>query len=194
MIETLSSELQIPSHLHSHYTHTHTPVDITARPWISMSPDPEMGKSSMKDGEKRPLWSFIHLTISKCSVAQSCLTVTPWTAARQASLPSPTPRAYSNSCALSLWCHPTISSSVVPFSSHLQSFTASGSFQMSKFFTSSDQSIGVSASASVLSMYIQDWYPLGWSGWISLQSKGLSRVFSNTTLQKHQFFSAQLSL
>ena len=89
---------------------------------------------------------------------------------------------------------PIISSSVVPFSSYLQSFPASGSFQMSQLFASDGQSIGVSASASVLPMNIQDWSPLGWTGWISLQSKGLSRVFSNTTVQKHQFFGAQLSL
>ena len=106
--------------------------------------------------------------------------------------PSPTPGAYSNSYPLSQWCHPTISSSVIPFSC-LQSFPASGSFQMSQFFASGGQSIGVSASASVLSMNSEDWFPLGWIGWISLQSKGLSRVFSNTTVQKHQFFGTQLS-
>ena len=116
------------------------------------------------------------------------LFATPWTAAPQAFLSITIPGAYSNSCPSSQWCHPTISSSVVPFSSHLQSFPASGSFPMSQFFTSSGQSIGVSASASVLPMNIQDWFPLGWTGWISLQSKGLSRVFSNTTVQKHQFF------
>ena len=109
--------------------------------------------------------------------------------------PSPTPRVYSNSCPFSWWCHPTISSSVVPFSSHLQSFPASGSFQTSQFFTSmGGQSIGVSTSTSVLPLNIQDWFHLGWTGWISLQSKGLSSVFSNTTIQKHQFFSTQLSL
>ena len=108
--------------------------------------------------------------------------------------PSPTPRVYSNSCPLSWWCHPTISSSVSPFSSYLQSFPASGSLQMSQFFASGGQSIRVSASASVLPMNIQDWFPLGWMGWLSLQSKGLSRVFSNTTVKKHQFFGAQLSL
>ena len=108
--------------------------------------------------------------------------------------PSPTPGVYWNSCPLSRWCHPTISSSVVPFSSCLQSFPASGSFQMSQFFTSGGQSIGVSASTSVLPVNIQDWFPLGWVGCISLKSKGLSRVFSNTTVQKHQFFGAQLSL
>ena len=106
--------------------------------------------------------------------------------------PSPTPGVYSNSCPLSWWCHPTISSSVIPFSSHLQSFPASGSFPVSRFFVPVCQSIGVSASASVLPMNIQDWFPLGWTGWISLQSKGLSRVFSSTTVQKHQFFGAQL--
>ena len=95
--------------------------------------------------------------------------------------PSPTPEAYSNSCSLSQWCHPTIASSVVPFSSHLQSFPASGSFQMGQFFASGDQSIRGSASASVLPMNIQDWFPLGWTGWISLLFKGLSRVSSSTT-------------
>ena len=94
---------------------------------------------------------------------------------------------YSDSCPSSQWCHPVISSSVIPFSSCLHSFPASGSFPMSRFFTSGSQSIGVSASASVLTMNIQDWSPLGWTGWISLQSKGLSRVFPNTTVQKHQF-------
>ena len=102
---------------------------------------------------------------------------------------SPTPRACSNSCPSSWWCHPTISSSVIPFCSCLQSFPASGHFPMSQFFTSCGQSIGASASASVLSTNIQDWFPLGLTGWISLQAKGLSRVFSNATVQKHQFFS-----
>ena len=108
--------------------------------------------------------------------------------------PSPTPGVYSNSCLLSRWCHPTISSSVIPLSSCLQSFPASGSFPMSQLFASGGQSIGVSASASVLPVNTQDWSPLGWTGWTFLQSKGLSRVFSNTTVQKHQFFGAQLSL
>ena len=106
--------------------------------------------------------------------------------------PSPTPGACSNSCPLSQWCHPTISSSVVSFSSCLQSFPESGSFPMSQFFASGGLSIGVSASTSVLSINIQDWFPLGQTGWISLQSKGLSRVF-NTIVQKHQFFGTQLS-
>ena len=107
--------------------------------------------------------------------------------------PSPTPRVYSNSCPSCQWCHPIISSSVIPFSSCLLSFPASGYFQISQFFASGAQIIGVSASASVLSMHIQDWFFLRWTGWISLQSKGLSRVFSNTTVQKHQFFSTQSS-
>ena len=102
--------------------------------------------------------------------------------------PSPTRGAYPNSGPLCWWCQPTISSSIFHFSSHLQSFLASGSFQKSQFFTSGGQSIGVSASASVLPMNSQDWFPLGWTGWISLQSKGLSRVFSNTIVQKPQFF------
>ena len=108
--------------------------------------------------------------------------------------PSPTPGVYSNSCPLSRWCYTTISSSVIPFSSCLQSFPASGSFPMSQFFVSGGQIIGVSASISVLPINIQDWFPLGWMGWISLLSKALSRVFSNTTVQKHQLFGAQLSL
>ena len=104
---------------------------------------------------------------------------------------SPTPGVHSNSCPLRQWCHPTISSSVIPFS-RPQSFPASGSFEMSHFFASGGQSIGTSA--SVLPVNTQDWSPLAWTGWISLQSKGLSRVFSNTTVQKHQFFGTQLSL
>ena len=108
--------------------------------------------------------------------------------------PSPPPEVYSNSCTLTLWCHPTILSSVVPVSSRLQFFPASGCFQINQFITSDGQSIGISASASVLSVNTQYWSPLGWTGWISLLSKGLSRVFSNITVQKHQFFSAQLSL
>ena len=111
------------------------------------------------------------------SLSHVRLFVTPRTAA--------TPGAYPNSCPLSQWCHPTISSSVVPLSSCPQSFPASGSFPMSQFLTSGGQSIGVSASTSVIPMNTQDWSPLGWTGWISLQSKGLSRVFSNTTVQKH---------
>ena len=105
--------------------------------------------------------------------------------------PSPTPRVYSNSCPLNRWCH---APSVVPFSSCLQSFPASVYFQMSQLFTSGGKSIGISASTSILPMNIQVWFPLKWTDWISLQSKGLSRVFSNTTVQKHQFLSTQVSL
>ena len=105
--------------------------------------------------------------------------------------PSPSPEVYSNSCPLSWWCHPTISSSVVPFSSCPLSFPASGSFPMSRLFASGGQRTGVSTSASVLPMNTQDWFPLGWTGWISLLSKGLSRVFSSNTVRKHQFLGAQ---
>ena len=136
-------------------------------------------------------YTFSSLQFS-CSVVSD--SATPWTAARQASLSSPPPTVYSNSCPLSQWCHATISSSIIPFSSCLQSFPASGSFQMSQLFASGGQSTGVAASTSVFPMNIQDWSPLGWTGWISLQSKGLSRVFSRTTVQKHQFLGAQLSL
>ena len=132
------------------------------------------------------LKEFIPKITPFSSVFQSCPTRPP--------CPSPTPRVYSNLCPLSRWCHPTTSSSVVPFVYHLQSFPASGSFQMSQLFSSGGQSIGVSASTSVLLMNTQDKFLLGWTGWISLQSKGLWKVYSNTTVQKHQFFSAQLSL
>ena len=131
------------------------------------------------------------------SVAQSCPTDSLWPHGLQHTrVPclSPTPRACSNSCPSSQWCHPTISFSVIPSSSYLHSFPASGPFPASQFFASGGQSFGVSASASVLSMNIQDWFPLRKTGWISLQSKGLSRVFFNITVQKHQFFNAQLSL
>ena len=141
---------------------------------------------------------YCHRSISSVqlsSVAQSCPTLQPH-GLQHTRLPclSLTSRVCSNSCPLSQWCHPTISSSVIPFSSYLQSFPASGSFPMSCLFASGGQSIGASASASVPPMNIQDWFPLGLTGWISLQSKGLTRVFSNTAVQKHQFFSAQLSL
>ena len=130
------------------------------------------------------------------SVAQLCLSLCDPMDCSMPGLPCPTrtPGVYSNACPLNHWRHPTISSSVIPFSSCRQSFPASGSFQMSQLFASDGQNIGVSASTSVLPMNIQDWFPLGLIGWISLQSKGFSRVFSNTTVQKHQFFSAQLAL
>ena len=144
-------------------------------------------------------WIATSVQFSRSVVSNS---VTPWTASLQphelqhtrTTCPSPTPGVHPNPCPLSQWCHPTISSSVVPFSSCPQSFPASGSFQMSQLFASGGQNIVVSASTSVIPMNTQDWSPLGWTGWISSQSKGLSRVFSNTTIQKHQFFSIQLSL
>ena len=117
-----------------------------------------------------------------------------WTATRQASLSITNSQSFSNSCPWSQWCHPTISFSVIPFSSHLQSFPASGSSPMSQFFKSGGQNSGASASASVLPMNIQGWFPLQLTGLISLLSKGLSRVFSNNTVQKHQLFGTQLSL
>ena len=135
--------------------------------------------------------------ISSVQFSRSVMSNSLWPRGPQhARLPysSPTHGVYSDSCPLSQWCHPTISSSVVSFSSHLQSFPALGSFQMSQFFTSGGKSTGVLTSVSVLPMNTQDWCPLGWTGWISLQSKGLSRVFSNTTVQKHQFFGFQFSL
>ena len=142
---------------------------------------------------------FVKIDFLEVSVLSSCLVVSDSLRPHglqhtKLPFPSPIPRACSNSRPWSQWCHPAISASVVPFSSCLQSFPASGSFPMSLFFTSGGQSIGMSASTSVLPINIQYWFPLGLTGWISLQSKGLLRVFSNTTVQKHQFFSAQLSL
>ena len=148
---------------------------------------------------ERERCSYIYIEVSvqfSCSVVSDSLQPHGLQYARLP-CPSQTTRSYSNSCALSRWCFPTISSSVIPFSSHLQSFPASESFPMSQFFTSGGQRIGASASASVLPMNIQNWFPLGWTSWISLQSKGFSRVFSNTIwidVQKHQFFGAQHSL
>ena len=131
--------------------------------------------------------SFISVQFSHSVVSDSLWPH--WLQHTRPPCPSSTPRAYWTSCPSNQWCHLTISSSVVPFSSCLQSFPASGPFQMSQLFTSGGQSIGLSASVSVLPMNIQGWFPLGWTGWMSLQSKGLSRVFSSTTVQKHQFFS-----
>ena len=135
------------------------------------------------------------LSVQFSSVAQSCPTLLRPHESLNARppCPSPTPAVHSDSCSSSRWCHPAISSSVIPFSSCPQSLPASESFPMSQLFTWGEQSTGVSALASFLPKNTQDWSPLQWTGWISLQSKGLSRVFSNTTVQKHQFFSAQLS-
>ena len=142
-------------------------------------------------------WPSFQIIFCQFSSVQSIihvqLFVTPWIAAPQASLSITNSRVYSNSCPSSWWCHPANSSSVAPFSSCRQSLPASGSFPMSQLFAWVDQSTGVSASASVLPMDTQDWCPSGWTGRISLQSKGLSGVFSNNTVQKHHFFSAQLS-
>ena len=140
-----------------------------------------------------PRLSHIHQFGSVQLLSHVRLFATPWIAYAMPPCPSPTHGVYPNSCALNLWCHPAISSSVVRLSSWSQSLPASESFPMSQLIAWGGQSIGVSASASVLPMYTQDWSPSEWTGWISLQSKGLSRVFSNTIVQKHQFFWAQLS-
>ena len=152
---------------------------------------------------KKQTWSLIlkrlilsALSTSSVQFSRSAVSKSLWLHESQHTrppCPSPTPGVYSNSCPSSQWCHPAISSSVIPFSSCPQSLPASGSFPTSQLFTWGGQSIEVSASPSVLPMNSQDWSPLGWTGWISLQSKGLSRVFSNTIVQKHQFFGPQHS-
>jgi len=168
-------------------------------PWPEIEPMPlAVGAWILATGlpEKSPQSGVSQFSSVQFSpVAQSCLTLRPH-GLQHARLPcpSPIPKVCSSSCPLSRWCHPTISSSIVPLSSCLQSFPASGSFPMSQFFQSGGQSIRALPSASVLPMNIQDWLLSGLIGWISLQSKGPSRVFSNTTVQKHQFFSTQLSL
>ena len=144
------------------------------------------------------LWKALRLLLLFSSVQLSCSVVFDSLRPHESQhtrppCPSPTPGVHSDSCPSSPWCHPAISSSVVPFSSCPQSLPASESFPMNQLFTWGGQSPGVSASASFLPKNTQGWSPLGWTGWISLQSKGLSRVFSNTTVQKHQFFVAQLS-
>ena len=146
-----------------------------------------------KKKSKKAKWSskFSSVQFSRSVVSDS---ETPWPQHTRPPCPSPTPRVHPTPRPPSRWCHPTISSSIVPFSSCPQSFPASGAFQMSQLFTSGGQSIGVSPSTSVLPMNTQDWFLLGWTGWISLQSEGLSTVFSNTTVQKHHFFGAQLTL
>ena len=151
-------------------------------------------KSNLSDNTIASLLSFYCHFHCCCSVTRSCPTRPHGLQQARLPCPSPFPRDCSNSCPLSQWWHANILSSVVPFSSCLRSFPASGSFPISQFFASGGQSIGTSASASVLSMNIQGWFPLGWTGWIPLQSKGLPRVFSNTTVQKHQFLTYQLSL
>ena len=182
------------------YSHLST----TTRDWIHV---PCIGRWNLKHCTTEEVLQFLDVSIldvtswfcccqfsSVQSLSRVQLFVTPWSAAHQASCPSLTPGAYSDSCPSSQWCHPTISSSVTLFFSCLPSFPASASFPVSQLFASGGQSIGVLASALVLPMHIQDWFPLGLTGLISLQSKGLSKVFSNTTVQKHQFFGAQLCL
>ena len=158
----------------------------TTKKQYSIGKGPKFSDSQIKHWEN-PVVMFSHSVVSDPLWAHGLQDA-------RLPCPSPVPGAYSNSCTSSQWCHPTISSSVIPLSSCLQSFQASGSVPMSQFFASSDQSIGVSASTSVFPMNIQCWFPLGLIAFISLLSKGLPRVFSNTTVQKHQFFSAQLSL
>ena len=146
---------------------------------------PELGNTCLLLGSLHFLY-FSHSIMSNSLWPHGLQSIRlPWTL--------PSPGACSNSCPLSQWCHATISSSVIPFSSCLQSFPITGSFLMSQLFASGSRSIGVSPSASVLPMNIQDWFPLGWTGWISLQPKGLSRVFSNTTVENHKFFATQPS-
>ena len=144
--------------------------------WIEIFTDEMVSSLVFKIIKKRCVWEMEFSSVMSNSLWPQGLQHT------KLLCPLPTPGAYSNSCPLSQWCHPTISSSVIPFSSCLRSFPASGSFKVNQFFASGGQSIGVSASASILPMNIQDWFPLGLTGWISLQSKGLSRVFSNTPL------------
>ena len=181
--------------------HVHTPAyteqkDTSLASWGSLSIGGNLRWFKAREDQDSPSPFFGLSSVQFLSRVR--LFATPWTTACQHPCPSPAPRACSNSCPLSCWCHPTISSSVIPFSSHLQSFPVSGSFQMSQFFASGGQSIGVSASASVLPMNIQDWSPLWWTGWISLQSKGLSRVFQHhsskaSILWHSAFFIVQLS-
>ena len=184
------------------YTHTHTHTHTYTHIYTHISPEVCFGKFLVSinnitiihhpNPRKAMLLKLTSVQFSSVEMLSHL-----WPHGLQHSrlpCPSPTPGVYVNSFPLSRWCHPTISSSVVPFFSLLQSSPASGSFPMSQFFASGGQSIGVSASASVLMMNTQDWFPLGWTGWIFLQSKGLSGVSSNTTIQKHQFFGTQLSL
>ena len=172
------------------HTHTHT---HTLKKRRKVATIPSLGPPALPTSPIVEVHSFFQFSQFSCSVMYNSFQHHRLQHA-MFPCPSPTPWACSYSCPSSQWCHPTISSSVVPFSSYLQSFPESGSFPMNQFFASGGQSIGALASASALPMNIQDWFPLGLTGLISLQSKGLLRVISNTTVQKHQFFSAQLSL
>ena len=170
----------------------HAAVHGVAKSWTRLS-NCNLNLKKCESVTTEVYWvsQFFEIVVQSLSLFQ--IYGTPWITAHQDSLPSPTPRVYSNSCPSSRWCHPAISSSVIPFSFCPQSLPASGSFPMSQLFAWGGQSTGVSALASVLPKKSQAWSPSEWTAWISLQSKRLSRVFSNTTVQKHQFFSAQLS-
>ena len=171
--------------------YTESMVGVTLGSIVSFSKDSGVKRAQTTYSFKRHTWC------SSVQFSSSVVSDSLWPHELQHArppCPSPTPGVHPNPCPSSRWCHPTISSSVVPFFSCPQPFPASESFLMSQLSASGGQSIGVSASTSVLPKNTQDWSPLGWTGWISLQSKGLSRVFSNTTVQKHQFFSTQLSL
>ena len=153
-------------------------------------------KSCISNTKVIARWIFSSIQFNSIQFSPSVVSDSLWPHESQHArppCPSSTPRVYSNSCSSSWWCHPAILSSVIPFSSCPQSLPASGSFPMSQLFSWGGQSIRVSASVLVLPMNTQDWSPWGWTGWTSLQSKGLSRVFSNTTVQKHIFFGSQLS-
>ena len=179
------------SHLPGDAANVNLPVRFKVYPWIPRWLQLPSRKCSHSNGLSYTA-QMISFQFSHSVVSDSLQPHEPQHA--RPPCPSPTPGVHPNPCPLSRWCHPTTSSSVVPFFSCSQSFLASGSFQMSQLFASCGQSIRVSASTSVLPRNTQDWFPLGWTGWISLLSKGLSRVFPNTTVQKHQFFGAQLSL
>ena len=190
-------EMGIPDHLTCLLRNLYAGQEATVRTGHGTTDWFQIGKGECQ-GCILSLWLFnFYAEFSSVNFSRSVVSDSLWAHEPQYTrplCPSPTPRVYPNPCPMCRWCHPTISSSVVPFSSSPQSFPASGSFQMNQLSTSGGWSIGVSASTSVPPMNTQDWSPLRWTGWISLQSKRLSRVFSNTTVQKRQFFCAQLSL
>ena len=179
--------VQLPSHVQLLATLWTAEYQASLSITISQSLPKFMSIKSVRPSNHLTLWCYFLLVPSARQFSHSVMSNSLWPHGLQYTrppCPSPTPGVYSNSYPLSQWCHPPTSSAAVPFFYHLQSFPGSGSFPVSQFFSPGGQSIGVSASASVLPMIIQDWFPLGWTGWISLQSKELSRVFSNTTVQK----------